>query len=494
VSAPLLRVTAELCGHPADVGEARSRLSLLALIYVIVGILVALVLATAAGSYALSARAERATDHLDDISRPAQTSTSELTRAYVEQADNVRAYLLTGNRAFLQPDAAARADAVRAQAALGQQLAGDPAATQLLTQITNAGRTWRTNYADPEIKAVMDGTASPSQLPSVTPPTDTPGERSFATLRGLLTNMQQNIGQNATYETAQVDSTREIINRLTTVTSILAIILALVTIFFFRRSLTRPLSRLVADVSCVSQGNLDRQVRSGGPTELATTADAVERMRVRILEQTDSAAEAQQQLARYEESERIAYGLHDQVIQRLVGIGMMLQSSASRHPTVARDLSSSIAALDRTIQDLRTVIFGLTSGHESGIRQQILEIVRDNERRLGFPPRVQFHGVIEPVISEAVASELIPTVQECLSNIVRHAQADEAEVSLTATDRELILQVTDDGVGVDTAHDAPGWGLSNIDRRAQRLGGTCTIRSIEPHGTSIDWRVPLPAT
>lgn len=476
-------------------GEARSRLSLLALIYVIVGVLVALVLATAAGSYALSQRTENSLTHLESISRPAQVSTSELTRDWIEQSDDVRGYLLTGNRSFLLPDTIAENDASRTQGALRQQLAGDPVATRLLIEINNAAQTWRNNFADPEIRAVMSGAASPNQLPSVTPPVDTPGERSFATLQRLLTDLQNRIGQTSARETAQVGSTRAVTDLLTLATCALAVILAVATIFFLRYSLTRPLTRLVADVSDVAQGNLNLPVRSGGPTELAATADAVERMRVRILEQTDAAAQAQQQLARYEESERIAYGLHDQVIQRLVGVGMMLQSSASRHPAVARELSDAIADLDRTIRDLRTLIFGLTTGEqEPGIRQKILEIVRDSERSLGFPPRVQFHGPIEPLISDAITNELIPTVQECLSNIARHARAGEAELSLATTDQELILRITDDGVGVDRDHDPRGWGLATIDRRARHLGGTCTISPVQPHGTAVDWRVPLPVT
>jgi signal transduction histidine kinase len=481
-------------GHPANVGKARSRLSLLALIYVIVGILVALVLATAGGSYALSQRTENATTHLDTISRPAQASTSDLAKAYTTQADNVRGYLLTGNRAFLPLDVAAQNDAARQQQAMRQQLADDPTAIQLVDQVSNAARVWRNDYVTPEVNALLSGANSPGQLPSVTPPTDTPGERSYEVLESRLTDLQNHITQRAAQETAVVDSTRAITDVLTMATSAVAIILAIATVFFLRSSLTRPLRRLVSDVSVVSQGNLDQPVRSGGPAELAATADAVDRMRARILEQTDAAGQAQQQLARYEESERIAHGLHDRVIQRLVGVGMMLHSSALRHPEVSRELSSSIIDLDRTIQDLRTVIVGLTGAGASGIRQQVLEVVQDSERSLGFPPRVYFHGAIEPVISDAITDELLPTVRECLSNIARHAHADQAELSLNTTDQELILRISDNGVGIDPDQKGRGWGLTNIDRRAQRLGGTCTVSRVQPHGTSIDWRVPLQRT
>lgn len=489
------RVTAPWSGHTSYVSERpRWRGSLLARIYVLVGVLVVLVLATAAGSYVLSQRTVSALTHLESVSLPAQTSASELIRSNTEQAENVRGYLLTGDPLFLQADTAAQAQAGRTRATLGRQLAGDPGSTQILAEIDSSAATWRNDYANPGIDAVRSGAAAPNQVPSVTPPTDTPGERSFEALRGRLDDLQRHIGNNAAAETAQANSTRALANQLTAATCVLAVGLAVVMVFFLRHSLTRPLSRLVADVSEVSRGDLDRPVRPSGPPELATTADAVERMRVRILEQTHAASQAQQQLARYEESERIAHGLHDRVIQSLVGTGMMLQSTASRHPALALELSATIDAIDRTIQELRTVIFGLT-GEESGtgIRQRILEILRDSERHLGFPPRVQFHGVIDPLITDDIAAELIPTVQECLSNIARHAHAGRADVSLAATDEELVLHVTDDGVGIDVEHRPPGHGLSDIRRRAEHFGGTCTVSAVRPHGTAVDWRVPLPS-
>jgi signal transduction histidine kinase len=483
-------------GHTGCVGDARKRnLSLLTRIHVIVGVLAALVLAAVASTYVLSQQTVNVLSHLENLSRPAETSTSELIKAYDAQSDNVRAFLPTGNQAFLQLDTSAQTEASQVQGTLRQQLAGDPASTRALTEVNNAAAAWRNNFANPEIYAVLSGTSSPGQLPQVSPPFDTPGARSFQALQGRLTDLQRLIQQNADRETAQVGATRTITEWLTAAVGLLAVGLVVTSVFFLRHSLTRPLTQLVADVSDVSRGDLSRPVRSSGPPELATTAEAVERMRVHILEKADAAIHAQQQLARLEESERIAYGLHDQVIQRLVATGMMLESTARQHPTVARDLSASTAAIDRTIQDLRTVIFGLTSGESrAGLRQQILEILRDSEPRLGFPVHVEFRGVIEPWVTDAVAEEVIPTVQECLSNIARHAHASRAELLLTATEEELILRITDDGVGVDPDHRPTGLGLTNILGRAQRLGGTCTVNPIQPHGTIVDWRIPLPAT
>lgn len=467
-------------------GRRWGRVPLLVQIYVLVGALVALVLATAAGSFVFGQRTENAMSHLTDVVRPAQTSASELTRAYTDQSDSVRGFLLTADQSFLQSDAAGQGEVARWQATLSQQLAGDPASVHLLAEINDAAQAWRSTFATPEINAIRSGVRGPGldQFPAVTPPIDTPGEQRFEVLRARLGDLESHISQTAIQEATEIDSTRAMTDRFAAAISVLAIGLAVSTIFFLRRALTQPLTTLVTEVSEVAEGNLDRPVHPHGPPELAATASAVERMR-----------QAQQRLVRYEEGERIARGLHDQVIQRLIAAGMMLQLTASRHPELAQEVSESIGDLERTLKELRAVIFGLTNKPNSGagIRERVLEVVRDSERSLGFAPQVRFHGVTDAVATVAITEELLPALQESLSNIARHAQARRADVSLTATDQELILQVTDDGVGVDITHVPRGQGLNNLRTRAERLGGTCTLNSAASHGTTVDWRVPLAA-
>jgi signal transduction histidine kinase len=478
------------------VGRPRRRhVSLLAQIHLLVGVLVALVLATAAGSLVLSQRTENAMSRLENIVRPAQASVSELTRAYTDQSDSVRGFLLTGNESLLQSDASGQADVARFHASLGQQLAGDPASVRLLSETSDAAQTWRVTFANPEINAVRSGVRSPDQLAAVMPPADTPGEQRFEVLRARLAELETRINQIAAQENTQAASTRALTDQLTAATCALAAAIAVSTFFFLRRSLTWSLTKLVTEVSKVGAGDLDRPVRLNGPSELVTVALAVERMRVRILEQTDAVMRAQQRLARYEESERIAHGLHDQVIQRLVATGMMLQSTVGRHPPLARELQETIDELDRTIQELRTVIFGLTPGPDAdlSIRQRVLDVLRDSERSLGFPPQIRFSGVIDPLVGDAIAEELIPALRESLSNIARHAHASQADVSLTVTGEELMLRVADNGVGMEPDHASGGQGLINLHRRAERLGGMCTLSSALPHGTVVDWCVPLPA-
>ena len=80
-------------------------------------------------------------------------------------------------------------------------------------------------------------------------------------------------------------------------------------------------------------------------------------------------------------------------------------------------------------------------------------------------------------------------LREALSNVARHAQADAAVVEVEATGSEVTLRVTDNGQGLPAERRESG--LRNVRRRAGDLGGTVKFLEEEPHGTRLEWTVPL---
>ena len=72
-----------------------------------------------------------------------------------------------------------------------------------------------------------------------------------------------------------------------------------------------------------------------------------------------------------------------------------------------------------------------------------------------FAPEVRFVGAVDRYVTPSVAAELLPTLREALSNVVRHARADRAEVELSVGER-IELRVSDDGVGPDPSPDPSG--------------------------------------
>jgi signal transduction histidine kinase len=220
---------------------------------------------------------------------------------------------------------------------------------------------------------------------------------------------------------------------------------------------------------------------------VATVRDVRER-----IETEERLREAERELHTLEDHERIARDLHDIVIQQLFASGMTLQGVWSRikDPDVAERVAAVVDDLDRTIREIRSVIFGLQSfgGARRGPRDEIMLVVADSADHLVSQPRVDFDGPVD-AIGPDVAAQLLPTLREALSNVARHARATSVEVTVSAG-TDVVLRVVDDGVGIDAASNLSGNGIRNMVQRAQDLGGRCELHAARDGGTVLVWAVP----
>jgi PAS domain S-box-containing protein len=202
--------------------------------------------------------------------------------------------------------------------------------------------------------------------------------------------------------------------------------------------------------------------------------------------------ESASRLAMLQDRERIARDLHDMVIQRLFAAGMTLQAvqSSAQPQMVADRIGSTITELDDTIRELRAAIFRLgQQGERRTLSAQLTELVHERSRHLGFEPTLRLVGEVD-MLPDFIADQLVATVTEGLSNVVRHANATAAEVHIERVADALSLQISDDGVGIPSQPKRSG-GLSNMMWRAAELGGSCTVSPNEPAGTRLTWHVPV---
>ncbi|MEZ5177374.1 MAG: PAS domain S-box protein [Acidimicrobiales bacterium] len=209
-----------------------------------------------------------------------------------------------------------------------------------------------------------------------------------------------------------------------------------------------------------------------------------------IRESQDALVEARSHLALVEDRDRIARDLHDTVIQRLFAAGLGLQSLvATTDDRVKAKLEQTIDDLDETIRELRAAIFSLRVKDKVviGLRNRLVDVVAEAGGAMRADPRISFEGPIDS-LPPAIADHLVPTLREALSNIAKHAHADDVRVSLVVGD-EVCLEVVDDGVGT-TGDVAGGQGLANMAQRAEQLGGTATIAPGPDGGTRLTWVVP----
>jgi len=202
-----------------------------------------------------------------------------------------------------------------------------------------------------------------------------------------------------------------------------------------------------------------------------------------------------QEVAVYEDRDRVARDLHDTVIQRIFAVTLSLQSMAGAAAAagIAERLKSAVSDLDATIRQVRSTIYELGSaGIDQGVRNEILALVRDLDPVLGFEVRVSFDGPVDSAVSEELAEHLSATVREAVTNVGRHAQATEATVIVRVRDGLCQLQVTDNGHGLrQTERTGGGLGLVNLRRRAEKLHGRFLVESRDGGGTLLTWEVPI---
>jgi len=212
------------------------------------------------------------------------------------------------------------------------------------------------------------------------------------------------------------------------------------------------------------------------------TAKTVQRERLR---ESLAAAEG--------ERRRWARELHDETLQALGGLRLMLSSAARRGDPdrlahTVRDavglLESEIAGLRRLIADLRPAALdelGLVEALD-GLRSRVaaqegLEIAVDAD--LGGER-------LEPELETAVYR----IVQEALTNVVKHAGAHTVRIVIARHDGLLDVAVTDDGRGFEPGAPRAGFGLIGITERAELLGGQVAVDS-SPAGTTVRVAIPL---
>jgi signal transduction histidine kinase len=203
-----------------------------------------------------------------------------------------------------------------------------------------------------------------------------------------------------------------------------------------------------------------------------------------------------QRLSVLEDRERIAKELHDGVIQSLFAVGMGLQAAASfaRDEELGRRIEGAVEEIDRSIRDLRNYIFGLRPGilADRQLNQALRELGMEFESKSGVVTVVDVDERSAGALASR-AGDLVQMTREALSNVGRHAQAETCRVTLRRGRLEgtAILEVDDDGIGIDPEALAEGMGLANLRDRATALGGDLSFEGAAGEGTTLRLTIPI---
>jgi signal transduction histidine kinase len=205
-------------------------------------------------------------------------------------------------------------------------------------------------------------------------------------------------------------------------------------------------------------------------------------------------------LAEERERRRIATEVHEHIGQNLafakIELGKVRELASSDGLRDAVD--EVIKVIDETIEDTRSLVYQVSSPilYQLGFVTAVESLAQQSQKRHGIAIEFEDDGQPKP-LRDDVRVLLFQAVRELLANVVRHAQAKTAEVSVAKKGDQILVDVKDDGIGFEPAEIGPAmdqdkkFGLFSIRERLESLGGAIKVASRRGHGTRVTLSAPL---
>jgi signal transduction histidine kinase len=200
------------------------------------------------------------------------------------------------------------------------------------------------------------------------------------------------------------------------------------------------------------------------------------------------------------ERRRWARELHDETLQELGGLKVLLESArgANRPGALEDAVGKAVEQLQLSIGGLQALITELRPAalDQLGVKPALEALFSRTTATSGLEisGRIDLasDGGREPTrLSGEIESTIYRLVQEALTNVVKHAEADRAWVEVSEDEQEVTVTVRDDGTGFDPDEPRGGFGLVGMRERAELANGRLLIDSSTEEGTTV--RVVLPA-
>jgi signal transduction histidine kinase len=222
----------------------------------------------------------------------------------------------------------------------------------------------------------------------------------------------------------------------------------------------------------------------------------------RALDQLDKdrrLAQLQRQVLEISEREqrRIGQDLHDGLGQQLTAIELMCQT-IKNNPAIAGDRGRLQKEMDRlsgyirsAITQTRSLAHGLTpfKVESGGLEIALADLAETTSASSGIRCHFECASPIV-VFDQKTATHLYRIAQEAVSNALRHSGASRIRISLTCENKQLRLEVSDDGKGF-AKKPGVGMGLGMMNHRADVIGAKLNVKSARGKGTSVTCLLPI---
>ena len=273
------------------------------------------------------------------------------------------------------------------------------------------------------------------------------------------------------------------------------------------RVVISPIRELSDQAERLRRGELERPIAVEGDHEIQVLAHSMDQARRQLtaslgelrqlnetLEEQVAArtAESRRLVRRLlgageEERKRIARELHDEISQLLTVVQLSLEAL----PDDAAGVSKARHLLTKTQKELHRVIYDLRPSLLDDLG--LAAAIRWYAENVLEPRGLAVHLEIEEDLRLASEIEIATfrIFQEIVTNILRHARADNVSIELYAAGRRLVLAVEDDGTGFSREAATAGAGLVGMRERAEIVGGHLHLDSAPGTGTQVVMEIPI---
>lgn len=211
------------------------------------------------------------------------------------------------------------------------------------------------------------------------------------------------------------------------------------------------------------------------------------------------AYEKVEELTLVNERQRMARDLHDTLSQGLAGVIMQLEAvnaNLKKDNTVRAQeiVQKSMEHARKTLADSRLVIDDLRLHAEVEINLSNAVLKEIAQFRNICSTSIKYDISIETQLSAKTSKHIVYIVREALNNVAKHSEANNAAVEIVQTNKQININIKDDGVGFDVklldqmfGH----YGLLGMTERVKSINGTIKVKSKRKLGTNINIIIPI---
>ena len=295
----------------------------------------------------------------------------------------------------------------------------------------------------------------------------------------------------------------------------LEILLTVTVTILIGLGLTRRLGILADAAAEVGKGNYRVNIPVETADEIGRTSAAFNRMVTEVSSRTQQLEAAEEKsrtllaenrkliqkslTVQEDERKHLARELHDELGQCITAIQADAESIRDLSGQCDERIKTSSSAILEVSSRVYDVVHSMMQSLRPGVLDDLGLVEALKEEVAGWQERnpdtsytLGFSGDLAG-LGERINITIYRIVQECLTNIAKHAQAAHAEIELAAHADQLVLEIYDDGRGMVAGAPGSGMGLIGMRERVEGLGGVLKLVSAPNAGTAFTITIPLQA-